>query len=50
MDLMRTVWDGIDESHKLQVGKNVVEIMDNAREQARKLQREVDRWCQERAQ
>ncbi|KAK5676075.1 hypothetical protein LTS10_011365 [Elasticomyces elasticus] len=50
MDLMRDVWDGIDDASKQDVGSNVTEMMAEAIGQRRKLQKEVDRWCQERAQ
>ncbi|TKA74390.1 hypothetical protein B0A55_04516 [Friedmanniomyces simplex] len=49
LDLMSTVWEGIDEAERHDVDKNVIEIMADALDQRQKLQREVERWCQERA-
>jgi len=50
MDLMSTVWEGIDEAEKQKADKDVTEMMACALDQRQKLQKEVARWCQERAQ
>ena len=48
MDLMLTVWDGISQEDKGGVARFVFEIIDDVKEQREKLQKEVERWCQER--
>lgn len=48
MDLQRAVWDGVDAASQAEVSKDVVEMMESVEEQRGKLQREVERWCQER--
>ena len=48
MGLMSETWDGISDEDKARVRKSVFEIMKNVEEQRAKLQKEVDRWCQER--
>ncbi|KAK3072152.1 hypothetical protein LTR53_007345 [Teratosphaeriaceae sp. CCFEE 6253] len=50
LDLMSAVWEGLDETQRLNAGRPTIEMMAEAIDQRRKLQREVDRWCQERAQ
>ncbi len=45
MDLMNEVWEG---TKKDDVGKGVVEMMENVKEQRKKLDKEVEKWCQER--
>lgn len=47
MDLMTEVWDKVDGKESLN-DKGLVEIMDNVKDQRDKLQREVERWCQNR--
>ncbi|KAK3710306.1 hypothetical protein LTR37_010372 [Vermiconidia calcicola] len=48
MDLMSSVWEGIDLGHKEDIPRYVFEMMENIEEQRSKLQREVERWCKER--
>lgn len=48
MDLMTSVWNGISDDEKNAQPKYVVDMMDNVQDQRVKLQREVERWCQER--
>jgi indoleamine 2,3-dioxygenase len=52
MDLMCEVWNGISEEERVsaQVGKPVVEMMDEVQDLRVKLQKEVEKWCQERDQ
>ncbi|KAK4542099.1 hypothetical protein LTR36_007130 [Oleoguttula mirabilis] len=48
MDLQRAVWEGVDGAAREGVSRDVVEMMEGVEEQRGKLQREVERWCQER--
>lgn len=48
MDLMITVWGNIDQESRSQVPAYVYDMMINVEDQQGKLQREVERWCQER--
>ena len=48
MDLMTTVWNGINAEEKGAQPSYVVDMMANVEDQRTKLQREVERWCQER--
>lgn len=48
MDLMSTVWNGISNEDKDTQPKYIVDMMASAEDQREKLQREVERWCQER--
>ena len=48
MELMRGIWEAIPESDRQKQTKSVVEMMGNVYDQYDKLQKEVDRWCQER--
>jgi len=48
VDLMQTIWDGLQAHDQAEAGKSVQEIMENVSEQKVKLEREVERWCQER--
>jgi indoleamine 2,3-dioxygenase len=48
MDLMHSVWQGLSESERTDAGKKVNEMMENVEECREKLDREVERWCQER--
>jgi len=50
MKLMSSTWDGVSAVDRVDIGKDVVEMMENVEQQRGKLQREVDRWCQERCQ
>ena len=45
MDLMQVVWKDLP---KEDVGKQVVEMMENVEQQRIRLEKEVQRWCQER--
>ena len=48
MDLMSAVWHEIDDHDKSGIPKFVFEMMDNVTDQRNKLQKEVEKWCQER--
>lgn len=48
MDLMCSVWAGVDEADRVGCGDDVVGMMEQVEQQRGKLQREVERWCQER--
>jgi len=48
MDLMVSVWQGLSESERADAGKKVNEMMDNVEDCREKLDKEVERWCQER--
>lgn len=48
MDLMSGVWHGLSEQERADAGKNVNEMMENVEDQREKLDKEVERWCQER--
>ncbi|EME39467.1 Indoleamine 2,3-dioxygenase family protein [Dothistroma septosporum NZE10] len=48
MELMREVWESITVGERNVQGKTVNEMMDNVYESYDKLQKEVQRWCQER--
>lgn len=48
MDLMQTVWSGLAQTERDGAGKTVIEMMENAIDQRDKLDKEVQRWCQER--
>jgi indoleamine 2,3-dioxygenase len=48
MDLMWSVWQGLSKSERADAGKKVNEMMDNVEECREKLDKEVERWCQER--
>lgn len=48
MELMRTVWQGLSAEEQVNAGKTVNEMMENVEDQRDKLQKEVERWCQER--
>ena len=48
MELMREVWESITVEERDAQGKTVNEMMDNVYESYDKLQKEVQRWCQER--
>jgi len=48
MDLMQTVWAGLAETERAGAGKVVIDMMENAIDQREKLDKEVQRWCQER--
>lgn len=50
MDLMSTVWKGLSESERAGAGKQVIEMMENVEDQREKLDKEVERWCQERGE
>ena len=50
MKLMTSTWEGIPAEQRSEVSKDVVEMMENVVDQRDKLQKEVDRWCQERGQ
>jgi indoleamine 2,3-dioxygenase len=50
MDLMGEVWRGLDQKARDDAGTYVQEMMANVDDQREKLQREVERWCQEREQ
>jgi len=50
MDLMSAVWEGINEAERQKADRSVTEMMACALDQRQKLQKEVTRWCQERAQ
>ena len=50
MKLMTSTWEGISVEQRAGVSKDVVEMMENVVDQRDKLQKEVDRWCQERGQ
>jgi indoleamine 2,3-dioxygenase len=48
MDLMRNVWQGLSEGERADAGKKVNEMMENVEDVREKLDKEVERWCQER--
>ena len=48
LELMRTVWNGVDENDQHKQPQYVVEMMENVDIQQEKLRKEVERWCQER--
>ena len=48
MDLMQTVWDGLSEQEQDTAGKSIQDIMNDVADEKAKLEREVQRWCQER--
>jgi len=48
MDLMRNVWAGLNEEERAAAGKKVNEMMGNVEDVREKLDKEVERWCQER--
>ena len=48
MDLMLIVWAGVGEGYRMDVEPFVKEMMAEVEDQRVKLEREVDRWCQER--
>lgn len=48
MELMRSVWEGIEVEERRTAGSGVNEMMENVYESYGKLKREVERWCQER--
>ena len=48
MDLMRNVWSGLSEEERAAAGKKVNEMMENVEDANEKLDKEVERWCQER--
>lgn len=48
MDLMVSVWQGLSESERADAGKKVNEMMENVEDCREKLDKEVERWCQER--
>jgi indoleamine 2,3-dioxygenase len=48
MDLMVSVWQGLSESERADAGKKVNEMMDDVEDCREKLEKEVERWCQER--
>lgn len=50
MKLMTSTWEGVSAEQRSEVSKDVVEMMENVVDQKDKLQKEVDRWCQERGQ
>ncbi|KAK0282830.1 hypothetical protein LTR57_002815 [Friedmanniomyces endolithicus] len=50
MDLMSAVWEGINEAERQKADRSVTGMMACALDQRQKLQKEVTRWCQERAQ
>ena len=48
MALMKTIYAGLTESDRANAGKTVTDIMENVADQSEKLDKEVQRWCQER--
>jgi len=48
MELMRKVWESVSASEKAEQGKVVNEMMENVYESYEKLDKEVERWCQDR--
>jgi indoleamine 2,3-dioxygenase len=48
MDLMREVWAGLTEEERVAAGKKANEMMENVEDVREKLDKEVERWCQER--
>jgi TRAP-type C4-dicarboxylate transport system substrate-binding protein len=48
MDLMRSVWSGLTEEERAAAGKKVNEMMEDVEDVREKLDKEVERWCQER--
>lgn len=48
MDLMAEIWEDVTVEERGGIEKDVIEMMENAHDQRSKLQREVERWCQER--
>lgn len=50
MKLMSATWDSIPAHQRSEVSKDVVEMMESSERQREQLQKEVDRWCQERGQ
>lgn len=48
MELMRSVWESIGEEEKREQGKMVNEMMENVYDSYEKLDKEVERWCQDR--
>jgi len=48
LELMRTVWNGVDENDQHKQPQYVVEMMENVDNQQEKLRKEVECWCQER--
>lgn len=48
MELMRKVWESVSVSEKAEQGKVVNEMMENVYESYEKLDKEVERWCQDR--
>jgi indoleamine 2,3-dioxygenase len=48
MDLMRNVWQNLSEGERADAGKKVNEMMENVEDVREKLDKEVERWCQER--
>ena len=48
MELLRNVWESVCESEKAEQGKTVNEMMENVYDSYEKLDKEVERWCQDR--
>jgi indoleamine 2,3-dioxygenase len=48
MDLMCSVWQGLSEIERADAGRKVNEMMENVEDCREKLDKEVERWCQER--